>query len=191
MIRLRAATALCLATLVLPAAAAERYAVDPAHSHIQFGWNHFGFSNPQADFDRFDVVLMLDTEDWSKSSVEVTIPLDSIDSGVAKLDDHLESADFFDVAEHPTATFKSTAVEQVGAQALRVAGDLSLHGITRPVVLDVTINKIGAHPMSKKPSVGFDARAQVKRSDFGVDKYAPGVSDEVWIRITAETSKAE
>ena len=86
----------------------------------------------------------------------------------------------------PTITFKSTKVEAAGDNKLRVFGDLTVHGVTKPVVLDTTINKIGEQPMAKRAAAGFDATTTIKRSDFGVGKYAPNVSDEVIIRITTE-----
>ncbi|HEY0502046.1 MAG TPA: YceI family protein, partial [Lysobacter sp.] len=100
--------------------------------------------------------------------------------------EHLRSADFFDAEKFPEITFASTKVEAAGDNKLRVFGDLTVHGVTKPVVLDVTINKIADHPMSKRAAAGFDATTTIKRSDFGVDKYAPNVSDDVTIRITTE-----
>jgi polyisoprenoid-binding protein YceI len=191
MIRKLVPAVLLVCACTAPALAADKYTFDPNHSQIRFGWNHFGFSSIEADFREFSGELMLDTADLAKSSVNVTIPLASVDSGVAKLDDHLKSPDFFDVAKFPEATFKSTAIEQAAPNRLEVSGELTLHGVTKPVVLDVTVNKIGKHPMAGDDAAGFDAKATVKRSDFGVDKYAPNVSDEVWIEITTETHAAK
>lgn len=188
--RLIAIASLMLAFAAAPAAAADKYDIDPNHSQVQFGWTHFGFSNLWASFDRFDGELMLDPADWAKSSVSVTIPLDSVDTGVAKLDTHLRSPDFFDTAKFPNATFKSTRVEATGEKTLKVHGDLTLHGITKPVVLDVTINAVGKHPMTGKQTAGFDATATVSRADFKVEMYAPNVSDQIRIRISTETNKA-
>ena len=106
-----------------------------------------------------------------------------------KLDEHLLKADFFDAATYPTATFKSTGVTAAGEGALKVAGDLTIHGVTRPVVLDVTINKIGEHPMRKVPAAGFDATTTILRSDYGVGGYVPVVGDEVRIDIALEAVK--
>jgi len=184
------AIALLAATAALPAAAADVYTLDPNHTQIRFGWSHFGFSNMTAGFDSFSGELKLDPSDWTQSSVNITIPLDSVDSGVADFDTHLKSPDFFDTAKNNEATFKSTKVEKISDTKLKVIGDLSLHGITKEVVLDVTINKVGKHPMSGAEQAGFDATATVKRSDFKVDKFVPNVSDEVWIKISTETKKA-
>ena len=112
------------------------------------------------------------------SKVEVTLPLSGLDAHVPDFNEHLRSADFFDAEKYPTITFKSTKVEAAGDKKLRVFGDLTLHGVTKPVVLDITINKIGEHPMAKRAAAGFDATTTIKRSDFGVDKYVPNVSDD-------------
>ena len=116
----------------------------------------------------------------------VTIPVDSIDTGVAKLDAHLKSPDFFDAAKFPMATFKSTRVERAGEHGLKVTGDLTLHGVTKPVVLDVVVNKIGPHPMAGRAAAGFDATATIKRSDFGISNYVPNVSDEIELSVSTE-----
>src|SRR5262249_38643616 len=90
--------------------------------------------------------------------------------------------------KYPTITFKSTKVQAVGGNKYKVTGDLTVHGVTKPVVLDATLNKSGEHPMLKVPTVGFDAVATLKRSDFGVGAYVPNVSDEIKVRITTEAS---
>jgi polyisoprenoid-binding protein YceI len=167
-------------------AAPVRYDLDPNHTRIDFSWTHFGFSHPMGRFDKFDGDFRFDPADPTKSSVTVTIPVSSIDTGVAKLDAHLQSADFFDVTKYPSATFKSTRVERVGEHGLKVTGDLTLHGVTKPVVLDVRINKIGPHPMAGRAAAGFDATATIKRSDFGISAYVPNVSDEITLSISAE-----
>lgn len=179
-----------LALASLPALAAETYAIDPTHTQVEFTYSHFGFSNITGRFDTVESEFHYDVADPTKSSVKVTIPVDSISTGVAKLDEHLLSADFFDAAKYPTATFTSTGVTVAGEGKLAVAGDLTIHGVTKPVVMDVTINKVGEHPMSKKPAAGFDASFDIERSEFGVGGYAPAVSDEVRIEITVEAQKA-
>ena len=173
--------------------AAGTYKLDPTHTDVLVQWSHMGFSNPSAHFGNADGTLVYDAADVGKSSVEVTLPLSGLNSFTAKFDEHLRSADFFDAAKFPTATFKSTKVEAAGTNKLTVTGDLTVKGITKPVVLDVTVNGSGEHPMAKVPSVGFDATTTLKRSDFGVGAYAPAVSDDVKVRITTEASipKAE
>lgn len=186
--KLALATALVAASFT--AVAADKYEFDGNHTNVVFSWTHFGLSNPSARFAKVEGEVLLDTADLTKSSVNVTIPVDSLRTDVPKFDEHLRSSDFFDLAKFPTASFKSTKVEKAGDSKLKVTGDLTIHGVTKSTVLDVTVNKIGDHPMAKKPAAGFDAVTIVKRSDFGMGNYVPNVSDEVKIHITTETLKA-
>jgi polyisoprenoid-binding protein YceI len=183
--------ALVLALAGSTALAADKYTFEPTHSQVNFTYMHLGLSMQTQQLRTVTGTLMLDAEDMTQSSVEVSIDMNSIDTGVAKFDEHLKSADFFDTAKFPTATFKSTAVEKAGEGKLKVTGDLTLHGVTKPVVLAVTVNKIGEHPMAKKPAAGFNATTTVKRSDFGLGGYVPAVGDEVSISIASEFLKAE
>lgn len=167
-------------------AAPLSYKIDPNHTDVIAGWTHFGFSHPTARFGLVDGVIVYDAANVGQSSVKVTIPLSGINSGVPDLDEHLRSSDFFDAEQFPTITFNSTRTEAAGDNKLRVTGDLTVHGVTRPVVLDVTLNKAGDHPMSKRAAIGFDAVTTIKRSDFNIAKFVPNVSDEISIRITTE-----
>ena len=181
--------AAALSALVAPAfAAPTTYKLDPTHTNVIAQWNHFGFSNPFANFGNVEGTLVYDAANIGNSSVQVTLPLSGLESFTPKFNEHLRSADFFDAASFPNATFKSTKVEAAGEGKLKVTGDLTVKGITKPVVLDVTLNKAGEHPMKKVPAIGFDATATVKRSDFGVGAYAPMVSDEVALKITTEAT---
>lgn len=173
------------------AQAAGNYNIDPTHTQVQFTYSHMGFSNITGRFDQVESEFNLDTADLTQSSVSVTIPVASISTGVEKLDQHLLGADFFNAEQFPTATFKSTGVTAAGEGKLAVAGDLTIHGVTRPVVMDVTVNKIGEHPMAKVPAAGFDARFAIKRSDFGLGAYVPVVGDEVSLYITVEARQAK
>jgi polyisoprenoid-binding protein YceI len=169
---------------------ADTYTFEPQHTQGVIRWNHLGFANPTAQFNNVEGTLQFDAADPAHSSVVVTIPLTSMSTGVPDLNDDFRSTDFFDLAKFPVATFKSSKVEK-GAKpdTLKVAGDLSLHGITKPVLLDVTINKIGTNPRNQVPTVGFEAMAMLKRSDFGLGLYVPQVSDEIQIHITAEAAE--
>ncbi len=169
-------------------AAPVTYKIDPSHTNVLASWNHFGFSNPSANFGQADGTLVYDAADVSKSSVHVTLPLSGLSALADHFYDHLTSDKWFDAAKYPSATFKSTKVEAAGEGKLKVTGDLTIKGITKPVVLDVTLNKAGEHPMKKVPAIGFDATATVKRSDFDVGAYAPMVSDEVALKITTEAT---
>lgn len=164
------------------------YTMDPAHTQVVAQWNHFGFSNPTIHFGQVDGTVTYDPENVEASSVQVTIPLSGMDSGVEAFNEHLRTADFFDIAQYPEVTFRSTSVKALGADRMRVTGDLTMHGITRPVDLAVTVNGVGTHAMTGQPAAGFDAEATILRSDFGLDMYAPTVSDEIKLRITTEAT---
>jgi polyisoprenoid-binding protein YceI len=183
-----AVLALALAASFAATAAPVEYKLDPNHTVVLASWNHFGYSHPSANFGHADGTLVYDAEDVAKSSVEVTLPLSGLDTFVPKLDEHLRSADFFDAAKYPNITFKSTMVHDMGGGKLMIMGDLAVHGVTKPVTLDATLNRTGPHPMTKAPTMGFDATTTIKRSDFGVGGYVPMVSDEIAIRITTEAS---
>lgn len=188
--RLLVTAALAAATFNASAAGVT-YRIDPTHTNVIASWSHFGYSNPSANFGGVDGTLVYDAADVSKSSVQVTLPLSGLNAFSDKFNAHLNSGDFFESARFPAATFKSTKVEAAGDGKLKVTGNLTIKDITRPVVLDVTLNGSGEHPMRKVQAIGFDATATVKRSDFGIGKYAPAVSDEVSLRITTEAAVAK
>lgn len=167
-------------------AAPVTYTIDATHTDVVAQWSHFGFSNPIAHFGQVEGTITYDPDNVAASSVEVVLPLAGLNSHVAAFDEHLRSADFFDAEKFPQATFKSTAVEAAGEGKLKITGDLTIKGITKAVVLDTTINKVGSNPMSGQPAAGFDAVATIKRTDFDLGLYAPNVSDEVQLRITTE-----
>ena len=184
-------SSLLAATATTAFAAPQKYDIDNGHTQVIFSWNHFGFSNPSAMLEKFTGDFMLDTADITKSSISISFPLEGLHTGVPKLDEHLKSPDFFDAAKFPDITFKSTKVEKSGANGLKVTGELTIHGVTKPETLDVKINKIGDNPMMKKASAGFDATTTIKRSEFGVGKYVPAVSDEIPVRITLDSHAAQ
>ena len=187
---LRTVLLAALLALATPALASPSYVIDPTHTQVEFTYSHFGFSNITGRFDTVESEFHFDPARPTDARVKVTIPVASLSTGVEKLDQHLLGADFFDAQAFPTATFESTGVTAAGEGKLAVAGDLTIHGVTRPVVLDVTINKLGEHPMRKVPAAGFDARVEIKRSEFGIGNYAPAVSDEVTLEITVEAYQA-
>ncbi len=179
------AAALALASTVAFAAPLT-YKIDANHTDVVASWSHFGFSNPIAHFGKVDGNIVYDPANVGASKVEVTIPLSGLDSHVEAFDEHLRSADFFDAEKFPTVTFKSTSVKAAGKGKLKVTGDLTIKGVTKPVVLDVTINKTGVQPLAKREAAGFSATATIKRTDFGLGLYAPNVSDDVKLTITTE-----
>ncbi len=168
--------------------AADAYKIDPNHSSVTFQYTHFGFSHPTGKFMNAVGTVNLDKADPSKSSVEVSFDIAGVNTGVPALDAHLKTPDFFDAAKFPTATFKSTKVVVTGKDTAKVTGDLTIHGVTKPVTLDVKLNKLDLN-MMKKEDAGFTATATIKRSDFGMGNYVPAVSDQVDLYIEAETIK--
>lgn len=167
-------------------AAPTTYTLDPAHTDVIFTWSHFGFSHPSGVAQISQGTVVFDDKDPARSSVQVTMPIKDFDTHVPTLNEEFQSAQFFDAAQYPDATFKSTSVKPLGGETYRVMGNLTLHGMTHAVTLDVHLNKQGAHPMSKKQSIGFDASGTLKRSDFGVKAYLPYVGDDIRLQITTE-----
>lgn len=173
--------------IAVPAVAADAYKLDPMHTAITWHINHFGFSNPSGKFMNVDGTLVLDPKNPAASKVSVTIPVADINTDIPALDEHLKSKDFFDVATFPTATFTSTSVDVTDKNKAVVHGNLTLHGVTKPIVLNVKLNKIGDN-MFKKQTAGFSATAVIKRSDFGISAYLPGLGDEVRLNIESEAN---
>lgn len=180
-------TAGALAFSSLPSkAAVETYSFDTAHTQILFFVDHLGFSKSQGEFHTYDGGFTFDTENPDKSSVNVTIQTDSIDMDHEKWNDHMKNKDFFNVEEFPTMTFQSTAIELTGEKTANITGDLTILGVTKPVVLNTVYNKSGVHPFNGKYVSGFSATANIKRSAFGMTYGLPGVGDDVEIRIEVE-----
>jgi len=170
-------------------AAPVTYALDPGHTDVHFSWNHFGFSNPSADLSHISGTLTYDPEHPAQAKVSVTMPLSGLDTHVPALDKVLRGKEFFNAKRYPDITFKSTKVQKVGYHRLRVEGDLTAHGVTRPVTLRVRLNRIGKHPFPAwhgARAVGFDAWTTISRSAFGLGDYAPAVSDRLKVHLTVE-----
>ena len=164
------------------------YQIDPTHTATVFTWDHFGFSTPSGNFSNIQGTINIDEKKPANSSVNVTIPLSSLNTNVKALDEHLMAADWFDAAKYPTITFKSTKVQAVGANKYKITGDLTIKNVTKPVVLDAVLNKQGEHPMTKAQSIGFNATTSFDRSAFGVGAYVPNVGDKITVNITTEAS---
>jgi polyisoprenoid-binding protein YceI len=179
---------LCFAMLPLHA---TTYTLEADYTQGVFRWDHLGFSTPAAQVSQGEGSLQFDPADPLHASVQVTIPLSTLNTGVPGLDEHLRSADFFDVTHYPTAAFKSTMVAKGEGKRLKVTGDLTLHGITKPVVLDVVMVKIGTNPRSNLPTIGFDGSAKIRRSSFGLGKFVPQVSDEITLHLTTQAVEAK
>ncbi|MHA7772516.1 YceI family protein [Roseibium sp. M-1] len=191
MIRL-AAGALALSLLAGTAIAEPvAYDFDKSHANLAFSYNHLGYSTTEGRFGNWDGTLLIDKDDPSKSSIEFTIDITSLDTFFPDRNAHFLSPDFFDSAKYPTATFKSTKVEKTGDNQLAVTGDLTIKDITKPVTLTVDVTALGEHPMAKKDAAGFSVSTVLKRSDYGMDMYVPYVGDEVTVTFHAETLKAD
>ncbi|MFV0477847.1 MAG: YceI family protein [Parahaliea sp.] len=185
------AAAMLVLALMLPisplSAASQSYTIDPTHTQVRMTWSHMGLSNPGATFEGVQGRILFDQEAPAKSSVAVTIPLSSLDSGVDDLDKELLGENFFDASRYPEITFKSTGIVFDGiGDSFTLQGDLSVHGVTRPVVLTGRLNGSGVHPLLKQPAIGFSASTRLLRSEFGVDAYIPLVSDLLEVDITVE-----
>ena len=183
-------TSLLLASLMtVPVAgqASETYTIDPTHTSVTWTINHFDFSHPWGKFSLITGTLTLDEQNPPNSQVTVTVPMKNLVTGFDKLDEHLKSNEFFDVATYPEATFASTKVTRTGDKTANVEGVLTMHGVSHPETLFVTLNKIGQNFM-KKQTAGFSATTTVKRSDFGMNAYAPGLGDEVKLYIESESN---
>ena len=187
-----------LVTLTRPSAAADlakaeagRYAIDKSHAKIVFAIDHLGFSTYYGFFTDFEGNLQLDPDAPAKSGLTVTINVANIVTTDRALDAKLKSDAFFDVEKFPEATFKSTSIEVTGDGTGKLTGDLTLHGVTKPVVLDITFNGSGVPPMTQLYVVGFNATTTLKRSDFGITNFIPLVGDEVKLLISCEFDRAQ
>jgi len=166
------------------------YVPDDRHAYLSFSYSHLGLSNPQLFFRDFDATLELDGGNMSNTAVNITIDAASIDSSVPELDDDLKSAEFFDVANHPEITFRSTAYEQASEDTGRLTGELSVRGVTKPVTLDVKINSAAMNRMTRKEMIGVSVTGTINRSDYGLNAYMPIVGDELSLDIQVEFEKA-
>ncbi|MGK7702223.1 YceI family protein [Acinetobacter baumannii] len=183
--------AVALASTVTLAAPVD-YKIDPTHTATVFSWNHFGFSTPSANFSDIQGVIKVDNAKPANSSVNVTIPLSSVNTNVPALDKEFQEEAWFNAAKYPNITFKSTKVETKDKKHFKITGDLTVKGITKPVVLDAVLNKQGEHPMAKVPAIERSCRATTSfnRSDFGLGNYVPNVGDKITVNITTEATAA-
>ena len=172
-------------------AAPVDYKIDPTHTATVFSWNHFGFSTPSANFTDIQGVIKVDNAKPANSSVEVTIPLSSVNTNVPALDKEFQEEAWFNAAKYPNITFKSTKVETKDKKHYKITGDLTVKGVTKPVVLDAVLNKQGEHPMAKVPAIGFNATTSFNRSAFGIGNYVPNVGDKITVNITTEATAAK
>jgi polyisoprenoid-binding protein YceI len=171
------------------AAAADFYTIDPRHTFPSFEIDHLGFSLQRGRFNETAGKITLDPESASGGSITVTIQTASISTGLAELEKHLRSEDFFDAARYPQIIFNADKLIYSGKKLAAVDGKLTMHGVTKPVHLTVDRFYCGLNPINMKKVCGANATTTLKRSDFGVDKYAPLLSDTVKIAIQIEAIK--
>jgi polyisoprenoid-binding protein YceI len=176
------------ATLAAPVLAADTFSIDPGHTHPSFEISHFGWSTQRGRFDKVSGKLTLDRA-AKTGSVDVTIDVTSISTGVAKLDEHLKSEDFFNVAKYPTMTFKSKKLNFTGDKPSSVDGEITLLGVTKPLTLAISAFQCAPNQFIKKDVCGADATGTIKRTEFGMAKYAPNLGDDVNLLINVEASK--
>ncbi|RMD86703.1 MAG: polyisoprenoid-binding protein [Alphaproteobacteria bacterium] len=188
LIRLAALVAALVATPVL---AADLYELDPAHSEVAFAVDRFGFNKVLGDFTDVTGRLLLDVDNPEASTIEARIGTASLDTGDAERDQHVAGPFWLKTEKFPEIRFRSTAVERTGENTARVTGDLSLLGATHPIAMEVTLNRMGTDPATKRQAVGFSATARLMRSAFGSRTALGMVGDEVTIRIEALAHKVE
>ena len=167
------------------------YRLDPEHASLLFKLDHLGFSQLVGRFDRFDATLDFDPADPTAAHLTVLVETASIDFDLPAFEEQLRGPEWFDAARFPQARFESRAIELTGADTGRVEGELTLHGATAPVTLEVTFNGAGDSLLTGRYTLGFAASATLLRSDFGLGAYAPAVGDAVTLEIHAELQRVE
>ena len=170
-------------------AEAKHYELDPVHTRIVFAIDHLGFSKALGTFAHPRGSLWFDPDDWSTAKLDVTIDIASLDLGDDDWKKRMLKRDYFDIRQHTEARFVSTAIETTGADTAHVLGNLTLRGETRPLTLEVKLNKHGRHPLTFRTTAGFSATATLERSDFGMTDNLRTVGDTVELRIEAEAER--
>lgn len=170
--------------------AQTEWALDTNHSNLRFSISLLMLSDVDGTFKMKEASIKAPKDDFSDATVTMVADVKSVDTDVDARDQHLRTADFFDAEKFPTISFKSRAIKKVSDKKYKVEGDLSMHGITKPVILDATANS-GTHPVTKKTVAGFKITGIVKRSDFGISPATPSamLSDEVSIVANAQFEK--
>ncbi len=164
---------------------AGAYSIEPSHTRVLFAISHLGFTTWYGEFTHVSGSLNLTPKSVANSTLEIHIPVNTISTSNEKLDGELKSAHWLDATQFPEIVFKSKQVKSTGKSTAKVTGDLTLHGVTKPVTLDVKFNGAGTNPLDKKYTAGFEVSGTIKRSDFGVKTYLPLIGDEVSLIISA------
>lgn len=170
---------------------AGAYTLNSDHSKVTWSLSHLGFSTYIGQFQGVTGTLTIDPAKPEAAALQVSIDTNKVGTLTPALDTHLKSADFLDTAKFPTATFKSTKITRTGDRTADITGDLTLHGVTNPVVVHATFNQAGVNMVDKQYSLGFDGKAVIKRSEFGITAYVPAVGDEVTLQLAAEFKAAQ
>lgn len=173
-------------TIVASAALPSQWQLDDSHTRVGFSVNHLGFSTTMGHFNDVKGVVNYDVKAPSKTNMSFAIATDSIDTNWDARDEHLKKAEFFNVAKYPTMTFKSTSVKFINPQQAKVTGDFTMLGQTKPLTLDVTLNKIANSPLTKEPVIGFRATGNIDRAAYGMTAFADGITTDVPIQIDGE-----
>jgi polyisoprenoid-binding protein YceI len=181
-----ASLAIACGLIAAPAFAADTLKFEPRHTYAMFSYSHFGMTEPSGKIMGASGTLVLDSADPTKDTVDIALDMNTLTTGLPDFDTQLKGADYFDVAQFPQATFKSTKVEMTGDNSANVTGDLTIHGVTKSVVLAVTFNKKAFNPAIFKTGYGFTATAHIDRSDFGVSQYKTFMGSDVQLDIGAE-----
>jgi len=181
------ALALLLFASPLANATTAIYALDPVHTRVAFAISHAGFSQAIGTVSGSTGTLQFDPDDWSTARLEVSVPLERADLGDADWNRAALAGNLLDAKRYPTASFVSTRVEPDGPNHALVHGTLTLHGVSRPVTLDVTLNALKRHPLPPfRRTAGFSATTTISRAEFGIDAWKSVVGDSVELRIEAE-----
>ncbi len=168
--------------------AAEKYVLDSDHSYASWHVNHFGFASVSGVI-KAQGTIMLDEANLQNSQVNISLNIADMKTPSTKFDETLKSSKFFNAASYPQATFVSNSIQMTGKSTAKVSGTLTLHGVSKPVTLNVRINKIGMHSYYGVKAAGFSAATILRRSEFGLGAFTPGVSDEVKVNIEVEAKK--
>ncbi len=172
------------------AAKSATYQFDPVHTRVIFQVGHAGFSNQPGSFSGIEGSLDFDEQDWSQARLSVRIPIGALQLGDANWNQRILDRTFFDVGKFPDAKFISTQVMQTNPGQGMVTGELTLHGITRPVTLAITLNALKRHPLTRRMTAGFSATTTLSRRDFGMDSWRTLVGDEVRLVIEVEATRS-
>jgi polyisoprenoid-binding protein YceI len=182
------ATIVLASSFAVTAVAADNYSIDSNHTFPVFEVNHLGYSTQHGRFNKTSGTITLDMA-AKKGSVDLTIDTTSLDMGFPLWDEHVSAEGFLDTAKYPTMTFKSNKLVFKDGKVVAAEGDFTLLGVTKPITVTVKGFVCGDHPFTKKPMCGANISGTIKRSEFGMTKYVPAISDDIKIHVPVEAYK--